>query len=105
MLGTLLAHNGHKVSTAHTGFAALEEAGKSRPQVALLDIGLPDLSGYEVGKRLRAAYGQDIALVALTGYGQEEDRQKAADAGFDDHLVKPVSIIDVERALAKLRRA
>lgn len=105
MLGTLLAHNGHKVSTAHTGFAALEEAGKSRPQVALLDINLPDLSGYEVGKRLRAAYGQDIALVALTGYGQEEDRQKAADAGFDDHLVKPVSIIDVERALAKLRRA
>lgn len=105
MLGTLLAHNGHRVSTAHTGFAALEEANKSRPQVALLDIGLPDISGYEVGKRMRAAYGHDIALVALTGYGQEEDRQKAADAGFDEHLVKPVSIVDVERTLAKLKRA
>jgi signal transduction histidine kinase len=105
MLGTLLAHNGHKVSMAHSGFAALEEASKSRPQVALLDIGLPDISGYEVGKRLRAAYGQDIALVALTGYGQEEDRQKAADAGFDEHLVKPVSIVDIERTLAKLKRA
>lgn len=104
MLGTLLTHNGHRVSIAHSGFAALEEAEKSRPQVALLDIGLPDLSGYEVGKRLRAAYGQNIALVALTGYGQEEDRQKAADAGFDDHLVKPVSIVDVQRTLAKLKK-
>jgi CheY-like chemotaxis protein len=104
MLGTLLTHNGHTVSIAHTGFAAVEEAQKSRPQVALLDIGLPDISGYEVGKRLRAAYGPDIALVALTGYGQEEDRQKATEAGFDDHLVKPVSIVDVERTLAKLKK-
>jgi signal transduction histidine kinase/CheY-like chemotaxis protein len=105
MLATLLTHNGHRVSIAHTGFAALEEAAKSRPHVALLDIGLPDISGYEVGRRLRAQFGQDIALVALTGYGQEEDRQKATDAGFDDHLVKPVSIVDVERTLAKLKRA
>ena len=105
MLGTLLAHNGHTVSLAHTGFAALEEAQKARPQVALLDIGLPDISGYEVGKRLRADYGQDIALVALTGYGQEEDKQKAIEAGFDDHLVKPVSIVDVERTLSKLKKS
>ena len=105
MLETLLTHNGHRVSIAHTGFAALEEAEKTRPQVALLDIGLPDISGYEVGKRLRAKYGFDISLVALTGYGQDEDRQKAADAGFDEHLVKPVSIVDIERALAKLKKA
>lgn len=104
MLGTLLTHNGHTVSMAHNGFAALEEAEKSRPRVALLDIGLPDLSGYEVGKRLRAKYGFDISLIALTGYGQDEDRQKAKDAGFDDHLVKPVSIVDVERVLAKLKK-
>ena len=73
--------------------------------MALLDIGLPDISGYEVGKRLRAKYGFDISLVALTGYGQDEDRQKAADAGFDEHLVKPVSIVDIERTLAKLKKA
>ncbi len=103
MLGTLLIHNGHTVSMAHTGFAALEEAGKSHPHVALLDIGLPDLDGYEVGRRLRAQFGDDISLIALTGYGQDEDRLKAKDAGFDDHLVKPVSIVDVERALAKLK--
>ncbi len=105
MLGTLLTHNGHTVSLAHTGFAAIEAADASRPQVALIDIGLPDISGYEVGKRLRAKHGFDISLVALTGYGQEEDRQKATDAGFDDHLVKPVSIVDVERTLAKLKKS
>lgn len=104
MLATLLTHNGHAVSLAHTGFAAIEEAQKTHPQVALLDIGLPDISGYEVGRRLRASFGQEIALVALTGYGQEEDRQKATEAGFDDHLVKPVSIVDVERTLAKLKK-
>lgn len=105
MLGTLLTHNKHQVSVAHTGYAAIEEAQKSRPQVALLDIGLPDIDGYEVGRRLRAQFGFDISLVALTGYGQEEDKQKAKEAGFDDHLVKPVSIVDVERVLAKLKKA
>lgn len=105
MLATLLSHNGHEVTMAHTGYKAIEEASRTRPQVALLDIGLPDLSGYEVGRRLRAQFGYDIALVALTGYGQDEDRQKARDAGFDEHLVKPVSIVDVERALAKLKKA
>jgi len=105
MLATLLTHNGHTVSIAHTGASALEKASESRPQVALLDIGLPDIDGYEVGRRLRAQFGQDIALVALTGYGQDEDRDKARAAGFDDHLVKPVSIVDVERTLASLRKA
>lgn len=105
MLSTLLTHNGHRVSVAYTGFAALEEATRQRPQVVLLDIGLPDISGYEVAKRLRAQFGYDISLVALTGYGQDEDRDKASQAGFDEHLVKPVSIVDVERVLAKLKRA
>lgn len=105
MLSTLLTHNGHSVSVAHTGFDALEEAARQRPKVVLLDIGLPDLSGYEVAKRLRAQFGYDISLVALTGYGQEEDRQQAREAGFDEHLVKPVSIVDVERVLAKFKRA
>ncbi len=104
MLCTLLTHNGHSASVAHSGFAALEEAEMLRPAVALLDIGLPDIDGYEVAKRLRAQYGFDISLVALTGYGQEEDKQKAKDAGFDDYLTKPVSIVDVERVLAKLKK-
>ncbi len=105
MLATLLTHNGHIVSVAHTGFEAIEEAQARRPQVALVDIGLPDIDGYEVGRRLRAQMGGDISLVALTGYGQDEDRQKAKDAGFEDHLVKPVSIVDVERTLASLKKA
>lgn len=105
MLSTLLTHNGHQVSIAHNGFDALEEAARQRPKVVLLDIGLPDISGYEVAKRLRAQFGYDISLVALTGYGQEEDRQLAKEAGFDEHLVKPVSIVDVERVLAKSKRA
>lgn len=105
MLSTLLSHNGHEVAIAHTGFAALEEAARTKPQVVLLDIGLPDISGYEVAKRLRAQFGYDLSLVALTGYGQDEDRDKAKDAGFDEHLVKPVSIVDVERTLAKLKKA
>lgn len=105
MLSTLLEHNGHKVAIAHTGFEALEEATRSRPQVVLLDIGLPDISGYEVAKRMRAQFGYEISLVALTGYGQDEDRDKAAQAGFDEHLVKPVSIVDVERTLARLKKA
>lgn len=105
MLSTLLTHNGHTVTIAHTGFEALEEATRSRPQVVLLDIGLPDISGYEVAKRLRAQFGYEISLVALTGYGQDEDREKATQAGFDDHLVKPVSIVDVERALVRLKKA
>ncbi|HEY4502110.1 MAG TPA: ATP-binding protein [Candidatus Paceibacterota bacterium] len=105
MLATLLKHNGHETRVAHSGQEAIALAAEAQPQVALLDIGLPDMDGYEVAKRLRAQFGQDIALVALTGYGQDDDRQKAKDAGFDDHLVKPVSIVDVERALADLKRA
>jgi signal transduction histidine kinase len=105
MLATLLEHNGHKVVQAHAGLEALEQATQTRPQVALLDIGLPDIDGYEVGRRLRAQFGFDISLIALTGYGQEEDKEKAKQAGFDDHLVKPVSIVDVERSLANLKRA
>ncbi|MDB5225740.1 MAG: sensor hybrid histidine kinase [Candidatus Adlerbacteria bacterium] len=105
MLCTLLEHNGHTVSLAHTGLSALDVARQTQPQVALLDIGLPDIDGYEVGKRLRAELGAQVALVALTGYGQPEDRERARQAGFDDHLVKPVSIVDVERILAQLRRA
>jgi len=73
--------------------------------VALLDIGMPMLDGYEVAKRIRAQpWGQRITLVALTGWGQDVDRERTREAGFDLHLVKPVEIEDLQRALAVTRR-
>ena len=86
---------GHEVAYAKDGAAALELAREFRPEVALLDIGLPEMSGYELARRLRELPGlETLFLVALTGYGREEDRRAAQDAGFNLHLVKP---IDAER--------
>ena len=94
-LGELLRMWGHTVHLAHDGASALEAARRRRPDVVLLDIGLPGMDGYTVAEQLRAVPGHDgVKLVAVTGYGQESDRQRAALAGFDHHLVKPV---DVER--------
>jgi CheY-like chemotaxis protein len=79
------------VEAADTGAAGLDLARTGRPDVVLVDIGLPDLDGYEVGRQLRAILGPSVRLIALTGYGQPEDRQRSRVAGFDAHLVKPVS--------------
>jgi len=87
---TLLRLWGHEVELADDGRQGLEKAIAFRPDVALVDIGLPGLDGYEVARRIRAALGREIMLVALTGYGQPEDRARAKEAGFDIHLVKPV---------------
>jgi signal transduction histidine kinase len=90
-LAILLRLTGHDVRTAHDGPEALEAARSFEPEVVLLDIGLPGMSGYEVARRLREQAGTDPPhLVALTGYSQEEDRQRSREAGFDLHLVKPV---------------
>jgi signal transduction histidine kinase len=89
-LTTLLRLYGHEVFEAAGGCEGLELAARCRPHVALIDIGLPDIVGYEVGKRLRAEHGRDIRLVAVTGYGQPQDRERSEKAGFDAHLVKPV---------------
>jgi signal transduction histidine kinase len=90
-LAMLLSLDGHEVDAVFTPQQALERAETFRPEVMLLDIGLPGMDGYEVARRLRAmSGGQKIRLIALTGYGQQEDRQRALAAGFDDHLVKPV---------------
>ncbi|MBW3540845.1 MAG: response regulator [Planctomycetes bacterium] len=84
---------GHEVARAHSGLEAIEVAQSFRPEVVLLDIGLPGMNGYEVAERLRQLSGfDDVLLVALTGYGDEEDRLAARQAGFDHYLVKPVSI-------------
>jgi CheY-like chemotaxis protein len=87
----LLELAGHEVRVAHHGRAALSLAQAFRPDVALLDIGMPDLSGYEVAQELRREpWGRGIQLIALTGWGQEKDRRQALEAGFNQHLTKPI---------------
>jgi CheY-like chemotaxis protein len=87
---------GQEVGVAHDGPGALEAARRLGPEVVLLDIGLPGLDGHEVARRLRAGPGGDrMLLVALTGWGQEEDRRRSQEAGFDRHLVKPVEPEDI----------
>jgi CheY-like chemotaxis protein len=85
----LLILAGHEVDSAANGVTGLEQAIRNRPDVVVIDLGLPELDGYEVARRLRAE-GAAVGLVALTGYGQPGDREKALAAGFDAHVVKPV---------------
>jgi two-component system CheB/CheR fusion protein len=90
-LQLLLELSGHHVSTVHSGPETLEAARAHQPDAILLDIALPGLNGYQVAERLRATPDtQNIVLVATTGYGQDEDRARAAQSGFDHHLVKPI---------------
>jgi PAS domain S-box-containing protein len=103
-LAMLLRILGHDTRTAYDGRAGLEAAGEFRPGVILLDIGLPKLNGYEACRRLREqAWGKDVVIIAVTGWGQEEDRRRSLEAGFDHHLVKPVDPQDLLRLLAELR--
>jgi signal transduction histidine kinase len=102
-LATLLQLSGHEVYTAANGAMALESAEQHRPEVALLDIGMPKLDGYEVARRIRAQpWGQRITLVALTGWGQDSDRKRSQEAGFDSHLVKPLDLDKLTELLAAL---
>lgn len=90
-LGQLLEMFGNEVCTAHDGEAGIEVAAQFRPDVVLMDIGMPKLNGYEAARRIcQYPWGREVVLVALTGWGQEGDRKKSADAGFDHHLVKPI---------------
>jgi CheY-like chemotaxis protein len=90
-LALVLGMDGHEVRTASDGLEALRVAEEFRPQIVLLDIGMPKLDGYETARRLREQpWSQATRLFALTGWGQEEDRERARAAGFDRHLVKPV---------------
>ncbi|OWK44521.1 ATP-binding protein [Fimbriiglobus ruber] len=106
MLAELIRMWGHQVVVAHDGPAAVAIAEAHCPEVILLDIGLPGMNGYEVATRLRGHPGMKGAkLVALTGYGQEEDRRRSKQAGFDQHLVKPVAPRELERILAETGRS
>lgn len=95
----LLRHMNADVRVAATGEEALAAAERFSPELVLLDIGLPGMSGYEVASRLRSLLGGDVQLVALTGYGSPEDQARARAAGFDEHLVKPASIDALQRLL------
>jgi PAS domain S-box-containing protein len=91
-LALLLELDGHRTHTARDGLEALDAAERLRPDAILLDIGLPKLNGYEVARRIRArAWAKDVLLVAMTGWGQDEDRQRSREAGFNVHIVKPVT--------------
>jgi PAS domain S-box-containing protein len=104
-LGMLLEACGYLVDVEHDSHRALDHARQQRPDVALLDIGLPDMDGNELARRLRAdAQTGAIVLVAVTGYGQEQDRRAAFEAGFDHHLVKPVDMDELAALLAEIER-
>jgi signal transduction histidine kinase len=99
----LLELMGHQVRVAHTGAAALEALRQQRPDVAILDIGLPDMDGYALARAMRQQLaGAPLRLVALTGYGQKEDVERAYAANFDLHLTKPAALADLQRATAPL---
>ena len=99
-LAMLLEMSGHDVRLAYDGQSALEATLNYRPDVVLLDIGLPGLNGFEVAKRIRQQPTLNhIVLVAMTGYGQETDRQRSQESGFDHHLVKPADLGELQKIL------
>jgi two-component system CheB/CheR fusion protein len=103
-LATLLKITGNEIQTAHDGLEAVEVAATFRPEVVLLDIGLPKLNGHDACRRIREQpWGKDMVLVALTGWGQDEDRRQSKDAGFDHHMVKPLDFADLMSLLAGLK--
>jgi CheY-like chemotaxis protein/anti-sigma regulatory factor (Ser/Thr protein kinase) len=100
-LALLLTLSGHEVLVAHDGPGALALAVAERPTVVLLDIGLPGMDGYEVCRRAREQGLRDTTIIAMSGYGQDRDRQRSSEAGFDGHTVKPVAISELTALLAK----
>jgi CheY-like chemotaxis protein len=105
-LDMLLDASGHEVVTEYNAAKAIERAQVIAPQVCLLDIGLPDMDGCELARRLRSMPGMAQAiLIAVTGYGQEQDKQKTRDAGFDFHFVKPINTEKLLTLLAQVRVA
>lgn len=102
-LKLLLERHGHTVEVAYDAPPALQIAESFKPDVAILDIGLPTMDGYALGQEMRQRFGDTVMLIALTGYGQSADKHKASAAGFAEYLVKPVSVSDIERILMKMR--
>jgi CheY-like chemotaxis protein len=102
-MGMLLEFMGHEVSTVHDGLEAVAAAEASKPDVILLDIGLPGMSGHEVARTIREQpWSQRTLIVAMSGWGQETDRLRSREAGFDLHLVKPIDQDVLARVLTSL---
>lgn len=103
ILSMSLRLKGYAVEGCHSGQQALELTQTWRPQALLLDISMPGMDGYETCRRLRQLpWGQDVVIIALTGYSQDEDRQRTQEAGFDWHLVKPVDLAVLPNLLTEL---
>ena len=99
-LALLLHLAGHDVRVAHDGVETLAVGNQFEPEVVLLDLGMPKMDGYETARRLRQeSWGQHAMLVALTGWGQQRDRERTAEAGFDAHLVKPITDVELFQAI------
>jgi CheY-like chemotaxis protein/anti-sigma regulatory factor (Ser/Thr protein kinase) len=106
LLADVLTMRGHRVAVAYDGPSAITTARELAPELALLDIGLPVMDGYELARNLRSLPGLErLRLVAVTGYGQDSDRQRARDAGFDEHLKKPLDLDELARAIDRLAPA
>jgi len=102
-MAMMLQIMGHDTRTAHDGESAVSTAETFLPEVVLLDIGLPKLNGYEVAQRIREkAWGESMYLIAVTGWGQDEDRQRSSEVGLNLHMVKPVEPAALEKLLAAL---
>ena len=100
----LLQMDGHEVRTCYSGPDALAVAAEFMPHMMLLDIVMPEMTGYEVARKVRAAaWGRKVVLVAITGWGQVEDRRKALEAGFDHHFAKPISMDVIKPLIAQCR--
>lgn len=100
-LAMMLSIMGHETRTAHDGESAVEAAEAFLPDVVLLDIGLPKLNGYEVAQRIRESpWGASMFLIAVTGWGQDEDRQRSSEVGLNVHMVKPIEPSELEKLLA-----
>ena len=95
----LLQRMGHEVEVAYNGEAALDKAREFHPDVVLLDLGLPGMDGFEVARRLRAELPGGLKIVAQTGWGQKTDRRRTREAGFDEHLAKPVDLASLLQLL------
>jgi CheY-like chemotaxis protein len=104
-LAMMLRLEGHETAVAYNGAEAVRLAESFRPEVVILDIGLPILTGHHVAKLIRAQpWGRDMVLIALTGWGQGEDRRKSAETGIDVHLVKPADPVELRRLVSESRR-
>lgn len=100
-MALMLSLSGHEVATAHDGLEAVQLAGEFQPDMAFLDLGMPKLDGYEAARSIRQqSWGKQIVLVALTGWGQQEDKRRTREAGFDAHLVKPIDFDELEELVA-----